>query len=298
MMVVLLMGCILSMLGMLILVFSSLCLHGYVDVMTSGKAIEKVIRLGVSTTIGTRSTQQDSFSKSPANYDYIIKHKGLFVSVCDGMGGMQGGEIASKLCSDCIYESYLGSLLPNIQPELLMKEAILRADKAISTMTNRDGQKIRAGTTSVSAIIKENEMHWVSVGDSRIYLYENGRLNQITRDHNYYLELSKRVNAHEITQQEADDDPHADALISYVGMGGIRIIDSGKIDLDDTNDKVFVLCSDGLYKALADIEIEAIITQCIGNPQRIADKLIHAVEGKRMVRQLDNTTVAVIGYGY
>ena len=135
MMVVLLMGCILSMLGMLIFVFSSLCLHGYVDVMTNGKALEKVIRLGVSTTIGTRSTQQDSFSKSPANYDYIIKHKGLFVSVCDGMGGMQGGEIASKLCSDCIYESYLGSLLPNIQPELLMKEAILRADKAISTMT-------------------------------------------------------------------------------------------------------------------------------------------------------------------
>ena len=89
MMVVLLMGCILSMLGMLIFVFSSLCLHGYVDVMTSGKALEKVIRLGVSTTIGTRSTQQDSFSKSPANYDYIIKHKGLFVSVCDGMGGMQ-----------------------------------------------------------------------------------------------------------------------------------------------------------------------------------------------------------------
>ena len=81
-------------------------------------------------------------------------------------------------------------------------------------------------------------------------------------------------------------------------MGGIRIIDSGKIDLDEANDKVFVLCSDGLYKALADIEIEEIITQCIGNPQRIADKLIHAVEGKRIVRQLDNTTVAVIGYGY
>lgn len=293
----LLLGCILFAVGLVTLVFSMLCVNRYLDVKTSIRDIRRELKACFSITIGTRKSQQDAYAISPIQCGYIIKHNGLLAAVCDGMGGMQGGEIASRICADYILNDYIRNADLNFNPEELLKDAMLRANKTICTITDKTGQTLRSGTTSTAAIVKDGILHWVSVGDSRLYMYEGGRLQQITRDHNYYLELTRHVETQKITQQEADSNPHAEALISYIGMGDVRIMDSGTLDCNGEYDKVFVICSDGLYKALADIEIEEIITSELGNPQKIADRLIKAVESKRVIRQLDNTTVAVIGYG-
>ena len=251
-----------------------------------------------ATTIGTRKVQQDSSTKSTDENCYRTKHNGILAAVCDGMGGMEGGEIASHICAECLYNEviYLGSKLTN--PYKLLESAINKADISIAALKTPDDKKMKCGTTAVAAIVYNDVFSWVSVGDSRIYQYDGRYLKQITRDHNYMLDLSKRVEEGTITLVDAENHPQAEALISYVGMGGMRLVDHGTEICSLQSGRVFLLCSDGLYKALADIEIEQLLQKNMNNLRAIPQKLIDAVENKRPYMALDNTTVVVVGYGY
>ena len=248
------------------------------------------------TSIGTRKYQQDASTIAAKDNPYYIKHNGLFAAVCDGMGGMQGGEIASALCAETLYKSVMNSGTVLDDPCAVMKEAVIRADRSVYALTDGSGQRLRAGTTAVAAVIKNGLLYWISVGDSRIYMYDKGTISKVTRDHNYMLELMTQVDQGTITLYDAEHHPQAEALISYVGMGGIKIIDEGSEPFDES--RLFILCSDGLYKVLTDLEIEAIVTENKDNLRVLPSKLVEAVEARKGFRSLDNTTVVVIGYGY
>ena len=265
---------------------------------TSRKRLAKELCIYGDTTIGTRSYQQDSSTMSNKDNPYFIKHNGLFAAVCDGMGGMQGGEIASALCADTLYRSVMNAGRVLDDPCAVMKDAVIRADRSICELTDSSGKRMRAGTTAIAAVITGGRLHWISVGDSRIYMYENGIISRVTRDHNYMLELMTQVEQGTITLYDAEHHPQAEALISYVGMGGIKLIDKGSEPFNEMNDRVFILCSDGLYKVLSDLEIEQIVKDYKNNLRLLPKKLVEAVEARRGTRSLDNTTVVVIGYGY
>lgn len=258
--------------------------------------LAKEICIYGDTTIGTRKYQQDSSSMSNKDNAYFIKHNGLFAAVCDGMGGMQGGEIASALCAKTLYNSVVnaGRLLDD--PCAVMKNAVIEADRRIYALTDENGKRLGGGTTAVAAVIRDGLFHWISVGDSRIYMYENGTVTRVTRDHNYLLELMTKVEEGTITLYDAENHPQAEALISYVGMGGIKIIDEGTVPFG--KDRIFVLCSDGLYKVCTDLEIERMISEYKNNLRVLPSKLVESVEARRTFRSLDNTTVVVVGYGY
>ncbi|MBQ1519948.1 MAG: serine/threonine-protein phosphatase [Clostridia bacterium] len=260
------------------------------------RKLDKEICIYGDTTIGTRKYQQDSSTMSPKDDPYFIKHNGLFAAVCDGMGGMQGGERASALCAETLYKSVInrGSVIDD--PCAVMKDAVIRADRSIYALTDENGQRMRAGTTAVAAVISGGRLHWISVGDSRIYMFENGVITKVTRDHNYMLELMTQVEQGAITLYDAENHPQAEALISYVGMGGIKLIDEGSVPFSEG--RLCILCSDGLYKVLTDLEIETIVKDNQNNLRALPRKLVEAVEARRGVRSLDNTTVVVIGYGY
>jgi protein phosphatase len=153
----------------------------------------------------------------------------------------------------------------------------------------------RAGTTLVASIIVNNRAYWASVGDSRIYIYRRGELLQLTRDHNYALVLREMVKNGELAEAEADSDPARNALISFIGMERVAIVDICESPLSLENGDIMLLCSDGLVKALPDEAIAETMSRHFGNLNEMARRLpMAALDAK--ARCLDNTSVVLLQF--
>ena len=109
----------------------------------------------------------------------------------------------------------------------------------------------------MAVIIKDHKLYYVSVGDSRIYLIRKEEIAQITEDQNYRLTLKRELENNTLSQEEyLKEIPYADALISYIGMGGLKVIEYNSdypLELKD-GDKI-LLCSDGFYRSFSEKEI-------------------------------------------
>ena len=200
------------------------------------------------------------FLFTPDTNSEAVKDSGMLAIVCDGMGGMEGGEIASRMCAELVYNGYyqMGKVDDVCQ---VLKELVTAADDEVSAITDQSGRKLRSGTTAIAVVVRGSKAYWVSAGDSRIYYLHNGRLERITRDHNFRLLLQEQCNAGYITQEDVETDGQKEALISYVGKGGNLLIDTGVIEFGSAKDDMILLCSDGLYKALPEEDIQRLLLQ-------------------------------------
>jgi len=245
--------------------------------------------IGVSSVAGTRHYQQDR-----ALYT-IDKKRGRVIAVlCDGMGGMTNGELASEYCSTTFIKS-----IQEDDPEwsdipIYLKCIVRKMDNRVSCFTDENNRKIDTGTTFIACCINQNEMYFVSVGDSRIYVLEDNNIRQITRDQNYSLKLEAMVAAGIITEQQAKEDPSKDALISYIGIGHAELVDVNISPLRLAQGSIILLCSDGITKLLSDAHIKDIILKYSSYPAtHIARKLTDEATAMRKNSQ-DNTTAVII----
>ena len=117
---------------------------------------------------------------------------------------------------------------------------------------------LMAGCTLLAAAISDGRMYWVSVGDSHLYILHGGCLRQLNTDHNLRTRLM-RAKGNEAGAWE-DKDINLSALTSYVGAARLEEIDISAEPLTLTGPDVVLLCSDGLYNALTEGEIEEILS--------------------------------------
>lgn len=258
----------------------------------TGDSIEH-IQLGFSSVIGTRKTQQDSVIVSDRDYLQDKGFKRGIAVLCDGMGGLSGGELASFATAKTIFDDFVFTNPENI-PEFF-KEEVRKTDEIVYGLEDENGKLMGAGSTLVSVIIDGDKLYWVSVGDSRIYIIRNSEMVQVTSDHNYYMILKQKADSGLISQEEAANDPRAEALISFIGIGKESPIDMNDQPFVLQNGDTILLCSDGLYKTLSDQAIVRILLQSGQNPTFIANALTQAVMAENK-RGQDNTTVAVVKY--
>ncbi len=253
----------------------------------------KSVYVGISSVIGKRNGQQDTI-KSDSCSSYA--NNGKMISVlCDGMGGLSGGERASTLCASIVYDTF-HSGLKFVSIPTFFKSVIDESDEKVGLLKSNDGaQSIKAGTTLASVVIDDNQLYWASVGDSRIYIIRNNNILCVTKDHNFSMILNEKVKRGEISREEAENDKQKEALISYIGIGGVRYIDMNGKGLCLADKDYIVLCSDGLYRSLSDIEIKEIVC-CFGaETQQAAEALTSYALNKNFKNQ-DNTSVVVIAY--
>lgn len=246
--------------------------------------------IGMYSVLGDRPSQQDA-----AGYEWSGGM--LLTAVCDGMGGMEGGEHASGIGIDTLRE--LMHSRPPVSPGEAgewLRNAFAEADARTASLVNTRGERIYAGSTVVAALFSGNLMQWGSVGDSRIYMIRNGRTEALTRMHNYNLRLDEMQRAGEISQEEREREAaRGEALISYLGIGGLPLIDTARAPMELQTGDVILLCSDGLYKTLEEEQIQVIVEESGGNMDIAARRLCQ--EACRLaVRRQDNTTVVVIRY--
>lgn len=240
--------------------------------------------------IGHREYQQDFAG-------LVIENKTALAVVCDGMGGLNGGEQASREAVQLLLEDYDREKPGQQFTEFLCREAV-RMDQLVCGLTNSQGQLLKAGSTTVSVIVHDGKLYWMSVGDSRIYVLRGTSIVSVTRDHNYRRELEDMMARGEITRERFRAEAStrkADALTSYLGMGGLRRIERNMKPFPLEEGDMILLCSDGLYKSLDEHQIQAMIldnqislTVAVRRLVRMAKELA--------VKSQDNTTAVLLRY--
>lgn len=234
---------------------------------------------------GKRGSQQDSFSVTP-NQHYATH--GVLAVVADGMGGLEEGDQVSQ----CVVAAMTGAF-PETQDssaEAALYQMLYAANGHVNNLLGYDriGQ---CGSTVAAGLVKDGQFSFLSVGDSRICLYREGRLMQLNREHNYRRELELRVINGEGTLEEANNHPKSSGLTSYLGMGQLKYIDLPNAPIPVRAGDCFVLMTDGVYNALTDAEICTALAH--PDPQAAADALGAAVEGKNWPGQ-DNYTAVIL----
>ncbi len=241
------------------------------------------IRYSAYSSQGGRESQQDSLFVGE-------KEDALLAAVCDGMGGMNGGERAGETAIRLLTEAFFGSS-PESIPQFF-RETALRMDEAVYSL-EQDGKRLGAGTTVVSVIVKEEGIYWLSVGDSRIYLFRKGELLCPVPAHNYRLLLDQMLQEGRITEEKyKSEEGKAEALISFLGLGGITRMEINRNPFLPEHGDQILLCSDGLYKSLSDRRILEVLSMSM-SPEVKARTLVNSALEAGGKNQ-DNTSVILI----
>ncbi len=208
--------------------------------------------------------------------------------VADGMGGHDGGEVASQVAVDTICEVALEAerLAPDGYDavEALLDKAFQTANNTVKAEGEARGNDM--GTTLVAMLVLDGRMGFVAnVGDSRAYLHRGEELFQISRDHSL---VAKMVERGRITAEEARTHPHSNILLRTVGTERDVDIDLFRVELEP-GDRV-LLCSDGLWGEVEDRDLESILNT-YSDPRIAARELVRASHhggGK------DNVTLLIV----
>lgn len=207
--------------------------------------------------------------------------------VCDGMGGMAGGNIASRTAAELLLED-LKKPIPTEHMRAFFKEELEKLDDAVYRLKYADGTRIGAGTTLVAAVIQGGGLYWFSVGDSKLFYVRGRELYCVTQAHNYASFMQGKQNPDGKQDPERKQDPKGEQLISYLGMGMAELFDGNDIPFPVKPGDRLLLCTDGLYRTLEEKEIAGILAET-DDPADGSRRLEQAVLQKRNVRQ-DNAT--------
>jgi PPM family protein phosphatase len=204
-----------------------------------------------------RKNNEDSFSYWEPEEDEKFARQGRLAIVADGMGGYEGGQEASRLAVDTVverYRDYAGD-----DPQQALIEGLQAAHEEIRKYGVTHPALQGMGTTCTAAAIVGEALHYVHVGDTRLYVIRDGRITQLTRDHSY---VGKLVEAGMITREEAEKHPQRNILTAAVGTAPELIMEAPQRPEPLRRDDVIVICTDGLWGQVRDEEIlEAVKTQ-------------------------------------
>lgn len=239
--------------------------------------------------IGAREEQQDSFSFSALDDPAAVKRYGVLAVLADGMGGLEMGREASQLAVQAMLNEYTGKTAEEPVP-VALERALHKANKEVYELAKRNELEWSVGTTLITAVIQEEQLYWISAGDSRIYLYRGGVLIPLTRDHVYANRLHERVKAGQMTREEAESHPERDLLTSYLGIPALYEIDANRAPFALQAGDWVLLCSDGLYDDLS----EQLLEEAVRLPPQHAAKFIlqHVIAQQRPYQ--DNATIAIL----
>jgi len=229
--------------------------------------VSLVARHAALTDIGLhRSTNEDAFVAEPP----------LF-AVADGMGGAQAGEVASHLA--------LESLVAALAADEALPEAAGAANQAVYGQSRSDRSRSGMGTTLTAVLLGGDHMRFVHVGDSRLYLWRDERLTQVTDDHSLVGEM---VREGHLSREAAATHPQRSILSRALGTEPRVEIDAGEMELRAGD--ALLLCSDGLYSMVPEESIAAVLA-AVDDPTRVARRLVSEAKSGG---GHDNITVIVL----
>jgi serine/threonine protein phosphatase PrpC len=233
----------------------------------------------------TAAALTDRGRKRPSNEDafgYSIED-GVYV-VCDGMGGAAAGEVASSLAVDEVlrifHERNGSAVLPRDA-----EKAISTANETIYSRARRNDRLAGMGTTLVAAVVRNQHVWVLNIGDSRCYHLRGGRMQQLTLDHSL---VEEQVRMGKMTRAEAARSPLRNMITRALGTQGNVTADC--FDFDAEPGDILLLCSDGLTRELPDRTIEFLISTELS----LEDRCTRLVEAAKRAGGHDNITCVLV----
>lgn len=236
----------------------------------------------------------------PGNEDAIAWDASFGLALlADGMGGYEGGEIASNLAIKTVLESFSKPLAPhwreaewtrNISdPVLKLYAAVSEANQKVHETALKQTRYEGMGTTFLAAHFHGDRATLAHIGDSRIYLWRNRSLNQLTVDHTM---IQERIESGEITAAEAASDRYRGVLTRALGVDSVVEVDMREVTTQAGD--IFLLCSDGCYDMLTYDEMATIMGLCQEDPQQLARQLVRRANENG---GFDNISAVVVRVG-
>ncbi len=207
--------------------------------------------------------------------------------VADGMGGHRAGEVASSLVLTHLGKRFtetstIGSKIDGIN---WIRDNIAEINKEIIDYTKENPESTGMGTTCVLALLTKEFLIFGNVGDSSGFVYKNGKLTKVTKDHTL---VNLLIEAGDLTEEEAKYHPKKNVLMKALGT-------FEKVDVDifevDTNIDGILLCSDGLTNMLSKEQIEKVLND---EELEIEEKLIKLIRKSNARGGQDNISVAYL----
>ena len=201
-----------------------------------------------------RENNEDSFGYWEPEDDEQFLRKGRLAIVADGMGGYEGGQEASHLAVETVSSFYRD--LDSDDPQQTLNEALQTAHERVRQHGFAHPRLRGMGTTCTAIALVGHALHYVHVGDTRLYLVRDGQITQITHDHSY---VGRLVESGVISREEAEKHPQRNILTAALGTSADLIMESpGRPEQLQARD-VLVVCTDGLWGQVHDEEILKVV---------------------------------------
>lgn len=228
-----------------------------------------------------RHENQDTFAVEQGE-------KLLIAVVCDGMGGAEGGQIASSLAVETFMQEIRALLRADMTARQLRELAsfcVAKANTAVYQHALQGPAYQGMGTTLVSAVAGERDAVICNIGDSRAYLIHNGEMTRITHDHSVVQTL---VENGDITAEEARTHPNRNLITRALGPDKTTLCDA--FDVSFAHGDKILLCTDGLVVTATDEEICRIVCA----DKRAEEKLDDLIALAKAQGAPDNVTAVLI----
>ena len=233
-----------------------------------------------------RPTNQDIY-----RLEVRPEKESAFVLVCDGMGGANAGNVASRFAADSFLADAAGAL--DSAPDEIMRHktmlhALEKANDTVFGLAGRQPEFRGMGTTLVGAFVQGRGASILNVGDSRAYLFDGETLRQVSEDHSYVEEM-RRLGR--ISAEDARTHPQKNLITRAVGVDATVDGDLFEVELRDMD--ILLLCSDGLTGMVEDEKIAEVLAKAGTLEDKGRELLTLALEGGGR----DNITVALFTRG-
>lgn len=211
-----------------------------------------MIAYGKSDKGRVRPTNQDAFAID-------LKPEAALIAVCDGMGGANAGNVASKFAIESFMDVMRRSLRLQMDRSYIcdvLTEGVESANSTVFDLANAQPEFRGMGTTLVGGMATADCLILANVGDSRAYRISKNGAERLTKDHSYVEEMLRRG---KLTEEAARRHPHKNLITRAVGIE--PEVDCDLYEVELAEDDILLLCSDGLSGLVRDEEIARRVIQ-------------------------------------
>ena len=201
---------------------------------------------------------------------YLLEQKGRYViaTVADGIGGYDGGEVASYLACKCISDYLWNTPEKNFGADVL-KQAVIYANNAV--VSQQQNPRLCNMGCALTAVLFDMEQHLACmchVGDTRLYKYKDGMLEKLSKDHSL---VGLQEDAGLLSEKDAMSHPQRNIITRFIGNSRLDWNTNYMMDLifPIETDTQYLICSDGLYDMIASNEITEILLQEVSLQQKV-----------------------------
>ena len=232
--------------------------------------------------VGDREDQQDAFAFSDPADRALVSHGGVVAVLADGMGGLRHGAAVARAGVRAFLDAYKKKDRAEDIPAALERSLVASNDAVLAFVRQLHAEGA-AATTLVAAVLRGQELFWVSAGDSRAYLVREQRAYRLTVDHTGRDDAFVHARGHSLASNVTD---HA-SVTSFLGMPVRPRMDRSLRPFAVRSGDCVLLASDGLYDALTEEEIGK---ACERDLNASCTALVDMVLRRRVPEQ-DNLTV-------